>query len=231
MIGFPFILLGFTVGLMVTVGFLNRLSLGDFRGIVLGVGGGVSVWLSLVASYRIFLHIFPLTTGVIPANSPGETTFHVHSLFSVLFFSPLLRSWLVPVPLLRWLYIALGARIGERSYPSGLMSEPALVTIGRDCVLGQDSLLISHVMEGDRLALHPIRIGDNATIGARAILLPGVVVGAGAVVAAGAVVPKFSQITPRDVWGGVPARRLRTLSSDDETAGPGAALAAVACSE
>ena len=53
----------------------------------------------------------------------------------------------------------------------------------------------------------PVVIGDDAWIGAGAIVLPGVTVRERAVVAAGAVVTKD---VPADaVYGGVPARDLR----------------------
>lgn len=50
----------------------------------------------------------------------------------------------------------------------------------------------------------PVRIGRGAWIGARAIILPGVAVGAGAVVSAGAVVNK--DVAPNSIVAGTPAR-------------------------
>lgn len=65
---------------------------------------------------------------------------------------------------------------------------------------------------GSRAGTHrpqPIFVGDGAWIGARAIILPGVTIGAGAVVAAGALVTK--DVPPDMVVAGVPARIVRTL--------------------
>jgi acetyltransferase-like isoleucine patch superfamily enzyme len=50
----------------------------------------------------------------------------------------------------------------------------------------------------------PVRIGDYAFIGARAIILPGVTIGEGAVVGAGAVVTRDTP--PFTIVAGVPAR-------------------------
>ncbi|MCP5518990.1 MAG: acyltransferase [Verrucomicrobiales bacterium] len=53
----------------------------------------------------------------------------------------------------------------------------------------------------------PIRIGPGCWIGANAVILPGVELGAGVVVAAGAVVSK--SVPAGQVVGGIPARPLR----------------------
>jgi maltose O-acetyltransferase len=50
-------------------------------------------------------------------------------------------------------------------------------------------------------------IGDDVWIGANAVILPGVNIGDGAVVGAGAVVT--SDVPPRSIVGGVPARLIR----------------------
>jgi acetyltransferase-like isoleucine patch superfamily enzyme len=53
----------------------------------------------------------------------------------------------------------------------------------------------------------PVRIENDAWIGAGAIVLPGVRIGVGAIVGAGAVVTRA--VEARTVVAGVPARRLR----------------------
>lgn len=54
---------------------------------------------------------------------------------------------------------------------------------------------------------NPIVLGRNVWIGARCVILQGVLIGDAAVVGAGAVVTK--NIPPGEVWGGVPARPLK----------------------
>jgi maltose O-acetyltransferase len=58
----------------------------------------------------------------------------------------------------------------------------------------------------------PVVIQDHAWIGARAMILPGVVVGEGAVVAAGAVVTR--SVPDYAVVGGVPARVIGQRNRD-----------------
>jgi maltose O-acetyltransferase len=55
----------------------------------------------------------------------------------------------------------------------------------------------------------PIRVEEDAWIGAGVTILPGIVIGRGAIVAAGAVVTK--DVEPYTVVAGVPARVIRRL--------------------
>lgn len=55
-------------------------------------------------------------------------------------------------------------------------------------------------------------INDNAWIGARSMILPGVTIGQGAVVAAGSVVVR--DVPPYDVVGGTPARKISERAKD-----------------
>lgn len=54
-----------------------------------------------------------------------------------------------------------------------------------------------------------IHIGDNATIGAKSIIMSYGKIGNSAIVAAGLVVLKHTQIGHGEVWAGVPAKRIR----------------------
>jgi len=57
------------------------------------------------------------------------------------------------------------------------------------------------------------RVGAGASIGAGAVILPGINIGRGAMVGAGAVVTK--DVAPGSLVVGHPARHVRTLSEDD----------------
>ena len=48
-------------------------------------------------------------------GSREEFGYPIHLLFFLILFQPLTRSLLVPVPLMRSIYIALGARMGFNS--------------------------------------------------------------------------------------------------------------------
>lgn len=102
-----------------------------------------------------------------------------------------------------------------------LLNLGASITIGDRVALGHEVMLMTetHAMAGiyrraGQLEAHPITIGTGAWLGTRCTVLPGVNIGEGAVVAAGAVVTK--DVPPHVLVAGVPARVVRTLSSDTE---------------
>jgi hypothetical protein len=182
--------------------------LGDFRGVVLVVVALALLYVYAIVVHRVFLRVWPLRAGEISPGSAQESVYHVYLLFYLVLFHTLLRSGIVPVPLLRLLYLALGARWGAHTYTSGIVFDPTFVQVGRNTILGQSSLVIPHVIEGDRLAHYPVHIGDNVTVGAHAVILCDVVIGNDTMIASGAVVGKGTRIGDGEVWAGVPARRV-----------------------
>lgn len=198
---------------LATVGILfGRLPLGDFRGIALVAAGVVVLYLYALIAYRIFLRVMPLPVGEIARDSRDEFAYHVYLLFYLILFYPIMRSGAMPVPLMRLVYLALGARLGDNTYSSGLILDPKFVEIGSNSIVGQFALLVPHVIEGDKLAHYPIRVGNNVTIGAHSCVLADVTIGDNAIVAMGAVVSKSTFIAAGEVWGGVPAKRLGVVS-------------------
>ncbi|MDV6304413.1 MULTISPECIES: acyltransferase [Rhodococcus] len=58
----------------------------------------------------------------------------------------------------------------------------------------------------------PITIGAGTWVGANVVILPGVTIGAGCMIAAGAIVTKDCE--PNTLYGGIPAKPLRSLDAD-----------------
>ena len=198
---------------------LGVLPLGEFRGVVVVMTAIIMVYLVALVVYRIFLWLVPLQQGELQVGSRGEFAAQVNILFYLLLFNSLIRTHFLPVPLLRLVYLALGAKLGANSYSAGVLLDPPLTFIGDNCIIGHDAVIFAHAIEGARMALASVHIGHNVTIGACAIVMSGVTVGDGAIISAGAVVRKDTRIGPNEVWGGVPARFLRHAASG--TTGPG----------
>ncbi len=182
--------------------------LGDFRGVVLVAAGTVLIYLFAFAAYRLFLCITPLVTGDLAPGSKAEFAAQVNTLFYLIFFYSLTRTHFLPVPMLRLVYLALGARLGPNTY-GGVILDPPLTIVGTNCIIGHDAVLFSHAIEGAHFSLAMIEIGDNVTIGAHALVMSDVHIGDGAIVSAGAVVGKGTRIRPGEIWGGIPARLIR----------------------
>lgn len=197
------------LGIGTAYGLLGGMPLGDFRGVTVVAGAVVLIYLYAFAVYRLFLHFLPLREGNLAEGSREEFAAQVNILFYLMLFNSLIRTHFLPVPLMRLVYQALGARMGANTYSAGTLLDPPLTEFGANCIIGHDAVLFCHAIEGRHFALSRIRVGDNVTIGATAVIMSGVSIGDGAIVSAGAVVLKDTRIGPGEVWGGVPAKRLK----------------------
>ncbi|MGA7178256.1 MAG: DapH/DapD/GlmU-related protein [Thiobacillaceae bacterium] len=188
---------------------LGSLPLGDFRGVTLVAAAVLFTYLWALVIYRLFLKFMPLREGEIAEGSRDEFAAQVNILFYVMLFNSLICTQFLPFPLLRLVYLALGARLGRNTYSAGVLLDPPLTYIGDNCIIGHDAVLFSHAIEGRRLAFAAIDIGNHVTIGATAVVMSGVSIGDGAIVSAGAVVTKGTRIGAGEIWGGVPAKLLK----------------------
>lgn len=200
------IILTFGIGSSYAVG--ECLLWGDFRGIALVSTFIASTFLFAILINRIFLLLCPIGDGPILASTPQEFAAQVNMLFYLLLFFPVLRSQILPVPIVTFIYCALGTIRGANSYIGGVLLDPPLTSIGKDSIVGHGAVIYCHVIEGQHFAYSSVQIGNNVTIGAMAVVLPGVVIEDGAIVAAGAVVKKDARILAGEIWGGVPARPI-----------------------
>lgn len=84
------------------------------------------------------------------------------------------------------------------------------LTVGEDVLLSSDCQLLTADHNVDSAAFErqvaPIVIADHAWVATRAMVLAGVTIGRGGVVAAGGVASR--DVAPREIVGGVPARRV-----------------------
>ena len=88
----------------------------------------------------------------------------------------------------------------------------AAVTIGRDCKVGRDVLIMDtdqHAFPNSELEVRPVVVEDRVWIGARAIILKGVRIGHDSVIGAGAIVTR--DVPPLSVAVGQPARVSRSI--------------------
>lgn len=109
-----------------------------------------------------------------------------------------------------WLYRRLGMTVGQR-VAWGLEATPdvfwpELITVERDAIIGYDATILCHEFLQDEVRTGPVVIGERAMIGAGAVILPGVTIGADAQVAANSLVT--CDVPPATTVAGIPARPL-----------------------
>jgi carbonic anhydrase/acetyltransferase-like protein (isoleucine patch superfamily) len=96
-------------------------------------------------------------------------------------------------------------RVGDRSnLQDGVIvhGSPGIppTTIGADVLVGHGALI------------HGCELRDASFVGMRAVILNNAVVETGALVAAGALVSEKTVVPSGEIWGGMPARKIGTLS-------------------
>lgn len=120
-------------------------------------------------------------------------------------------------------HIANSVSMGEGSYiNSGIISHADIgkyVSIAYNVLIGPtehntelpsmspNSPVIKSMQISSNLPIKKVIIEDEVWIGANTIILQGVNIGCGSVVAAGAVVTK--DIPSMEVWGGIPAKKIK----------------------
>lgn len=159
---------------------------------------------------RGVLRWWPLGQGVIPMDDPRFTAWKLYTVlyefgcgalkpFTVMFLRPLVQ-------------VLFGARIGKDIALGGKLVDPHLIQIGDEAIIGEGSVVTAHAINSGSILLAPVVIGRGATIGVGAVVYPGVSVGERGIIAANAVVRSGTQIAAGELWGGVPAKCLRTAA-------------------
>ncbi len=87
-------------------------------------------------------------------------------------------------------YRLAGAKIGKGTRIYGILSDPDLIEIGDNTIVGTEAAITGHEEVPGRLYINTVLIGNNVIIGARSIVLPGAKIGDNSVVGAFSCVPK-----------------------------------------
>lgn len=114
-------------------------------------------------------------------------------------------------PMGAWFLSAMGMSLGKRVFVNTeYISDPRLITLGDDVVIGGSAHLFAHFGGGGHLTLAPVVIGARATIGEKATVMGDVQVGEDAVVLPHSVLLPGTRVGAGETWGGIPARRIGT---------------------
>lgn len=100
-------------------------------------------------------------------------------------------------------------RIGERTN----IQDSTIIHVSST---GQGTYIGDSVTVGHMAVIHACTLEDNSFVGIKACVLDNAVVQSGAMVAAGALVTPGKTVPSGELWGGVPARRLRQLNEEEK---------------
>jgi acetyltransferase-like isoleucine patch superfamily enzyme len=110
----------------------------------------------------------------------------------------------------------LGMTVGD-GVAWGLESTPDVfwpdrITVEDHVIIGYDATVLCHEFLQSEYRTGEVRIGERAMVGAGAIILPGVEIGAGAQVAANSLVTE--DVPPGTTVAGVPAEPVESGATD-----------------
>lgn len=186
---------------------------GHWRWPVLGLGYGVAMF---VAGFTLLL-VVPFYNWLLPTRvRPYRGSYFTIAsvpwfLHNGLFY--LVRYTFLPfitlTPFGPWFLRSMGMRIGRRPMiNTELISDPRMIRMGDDVVVGGSAHLFAHYGGGGHLTIAPVLIGDRVTIGLKATVMGDVEIGADATILPHSVLLPGSRVSAGETWGGVPARPL-----------------------
>lgn len=99
-------------------------------------------------------------------------------------------------------------RIGERTN----IQDGTIIHVSST---GQGTYIGDSVTVGHMAVIHACTLEDSSFVGIKACVMDDAVVRSGAMVAAGALVTPGKTVPSGELWGGVPARFIRTLNEEE----------------
>lgn len=124
-------------------------------------------------------------------------------------------EFVTPTPLNLMFYRMMGMKIGEHCQINTVnISDPSLIELGHKVTIGGSVTIVGHYGASGYLIFAPVKIGDNVTVGLRAIIMADVEVGDGAKILPNSVVMPKTRIPAGEIWGGVPAVKIFKAKSN-----------------
>lgn len=118
-------------------------------------------------------------------------------------------EFITPSPLGILFYQMMGMKIGKGvQINSTWISDPSLIEIGDKSTIGGSVTLVAHYGQGGILVIAPLRIGNGCTIGIKATVMGGVVIGDGAKILPHSILLPKTIVPAGETWGGVPAQKI-----------------------
>jgi len=124
---------------------------------------------------------------------------------------------LANLPPLLWL---MGPIFGPRSKSAYVVDpkllDPHLTEIGRNVTIGFGTIIAAHAQERDAIIIKKTIIEDDVLFGGNCIVFAGCHIRRGAVILSGAVLQTNTVVGENELWGGLPAKKIRDLPRYEE---------------
>ncbi|MCX6706821.1 MAG: hypothetical protein NT001_01625 [Candidatus Woesearchaeota archaeon] len=127
-----------------------------------------------------------------------------------------LQQWMVPMHLKNWLLRTAGLNVGhDACIPHYMKFDPyfpQLTYIGAGALVGGDSKLLSHKLEGKKLTIGRVELKENSMIAGFVALMPGAVINRNSMVSFNTDLDH--EIPEGEIWVGKPAKLMVKLDQD-----------------
>jgi acetyltransferase-like isoleucine patch superfamily enzyme len=178
-----------------------------------GIGFGLAF---LVAGFALLL-VVPVFNWVLPTRMQAYNGAY-YSIAAVPWFLHNALFYLARYTFLPYVTLtpfgpmflsAMGMKIGKRVFiNTEFISDPCLIKLGDDVVIGGSVHLFAHFAGGGHLVIAPILIEAGVTVGQKATVMGDVRIGAGARILPHSVLLPGSRVGAGETWAGVPARPI-----------------------
>lgn len=147
-----------------------------------------------------------------------DNDFNIRPL-PLLWFSKLVffcQKWMVPMHLKNWILRRAGLNVGhDACIPHYIDFDPyfpQLIYIGPGALIGGDSELLAHKLDGKKLTLGKVELKEKTMISGFVTLRPGAVVNRNSIVS---LVSELDHEIPEgEIWEGKPAKCIAKLTSE-----------------
>jgi acetyltransferase-like isoleucine patch superfamily enzyme len=155
---------------------------------------------------RCLMYFFPIAEGRFSTTSPEFYRWQAQAL--IYLFSAIYLDPFVPFVLRPSFYRFFGAKIGKGVAIGGKVVDISLTTLKDRSGVGADAMVLGHLIANEKIYIGKVIVEEDAMVGAKSLISPGVTIKAGATIGAMSLVTSGRTIPENQVWVGIPAKQL-----------------------
>lgn len=174
--------------------------------------------LFFIVETKIILMIFKTKKieGTFKLNKINKTLiyFSITNAFNTMLKKLLSKLLLNSSILSEALFTVYGAKKGKGCMIGADISDPHLIEMGNNCVVGKNSIIVGHFIIGNKIFIKKVKIGNNVTIGANTIIGPGVIIENNVLVKINSFVKPNKILKKNSVYSGNPAKFEKKINKE-----------------